>query len=183
MAARAAGCGSAVILWNKHILNLSSRPERSGVERSAVQRLGSMAIVSVTAAALFFLALSPAWLRAHGDTISALAIVAFFSKLCHQRPDRALYLFGAPTAVCLRCLGIYAGAALGGLLQLSRKTALRWLGAALLLNVVDVAAESIGLHGNLPLSRVLIGAALGVGAGALLAGSLECEVGACETRF
>jgi uncharacterized membrane protein len=153
------------------------------MEGSAVQRLGSAAVVPVTSAMLFFLALAPTWLRAHGDTISALAIVAFFSKLCHQRAERTLYLLGAPTAVCLRCLGIYAGAALGGLLQLSRKTALRWLSAALIVNIVDVAAESIGLHGNLPLLRLLIGAALGIGAGALLAGSLECEVGACETRF
>jgi uncharacterized membrane protein len=153
------------------------------MEGSAVQRWSSAAIVPVAAAALFFLALAPAWLRAHGDTISALAIVAFFSKLCHQRVDRSLYLLGAPTAVCLRCLGIYAGAALGGLLRLSRRTSLRWLGAALITNIADVAAESIGLHGNLPLLRLLIGAALGAGAGALLAGSLKCEVGACETRF
>ena len=153
------------------------------MEGYAVKRLGSAAIVPVAAAALFLLALAPAWLRAHGDALSALAIVAFFSKLCHQRADRSLYLLGAPTAVCFRCLGIYAGAAFGGLLRLSRKTALGWLGAALIVNIVDVAAESIGLHGNLPLLRLLIGAALGAGAGVLLAGSLDCEVGACETRF
>jgi uncharacterized membrane protein len=138
------------------------------MEESAVQRLGSTAIVPVTAAALFFLALAPAWLRAHGDTIFALAIVAFFSKLCHQRADRTLFLLGAPAAVCLRCLGIYAGAAFGSLLRLSRTTALRWLGAALSLNVIDVAAESIGLHGNLPLLRLLIGTALGIAVGAML---------------
>jgi uncharacterized membrane protein len=138
------------------------------VEKSAVQRLSSATTVPGTAAAFLLLALSPAWLRSHGDAVFALAIVAFFSKLCHQRPDRMLYLFGAPTAVCLRCLGIYAGAAFGGLLQLSRKTALHWLIAALSLNVIDVAAESIGLHGNLPLLRLLIGGALGIAIGGLL---------------
>ena len=152
--ARAAGSGGALILRSEHVpgwssrldrpLSLSSRPERSGVERSAIQRFGNASIVPVVAASLLLLALSPAWLRAHGDAISALAVVAFFSKLCHQRPDRVLYLFGAPTAVCLRCLGTYAGAALGGLLFVSRNTALRGLSAALLLNVIDVAAESIG---------------------------------------
>ena len=71
-------------------------------------------------------------------------------KLCHQRPDRVLYLFGAPTAVCVRCLGIYAGAAVGSLLRLNHRLALRCLGAALALNLpVDVAAEvHRDLHGN-----------------------------------
>jgi uncharacterized membrane protein len=124
--------------------------------------------VFAAAASLFGLALAPAWLRANGDPISALAIAAFFTKLCHQRPDRVLYLFGAPTAVCIRCLGIYAGAALGGVLRISRKIALYWLGTALILNIIDVAAEAIGLHGNLPLPRLLIGVVLGLAVGALL---------------
>jgi uncharacterized membrane protein len=104
----------------------------------------------------------------HGEPLAAISIWAFFSKLCHQRPDRVLYLFGAPTAVCLRCLGIYAGSAFGGLVRLSRGTALRWMAAALLLNVVDVVAESLGLHGSMPLPRLLIGSTLGLAAGALL---------------
>jgi uncharacterized membrane protein len=94
-----------------------------------------------------------------------MAVAAFFSKLCHQCPGRVLYLFGAPTAVCLRCLGIYAGAAIGGLLQLDYRLALRCLMAGLALNIVDVAAESVGLHGNLPLLRLLIGGTLGITVG------------------
>jgi len=161
---------------------------RSGLRRFANQQSIPRQSVTVTAttwvaAALVIAALSPPALIRHGEPLAAVSMLAFFSKLCHQRADRTLYLLGSPTAVCLRCLGIYAGAALGGFLPLSRKTALRWLSVALIVNILDVAAESIGLHGNLPLLRLLIGAALGAGAGALLAGSLECEVGACETRF
>jgi uncharacterized membrane protein len=128
--------------------------------------------VPVAAAALLFLALAPSWLRAHGDGIATLAIFAFFSKLCHQRPDRVLYLFGAPTAVCVRCLGIYAGAAVGSLLRLNHRLALRCLGAALAFNLLDVAVESIGLHGNTPLPRLLIGATLGIAVGAILSAEL-----------
>jgi hypothetical protein len=36
------------------------------------------------------------------------------------------------------------------------------------LNGLDVAIESLHLHGNLPLLRLLIGASLGVAVGALL---------------
>jgi uncharacterized membrane protein len=122
--------------------------------------------------ALLFLALSPAWLRAHGDTISALAILAFFSKLCHQRPERVLYLFGAPTAVCVRCLGIYAGTAFGSLFRLSHGSAIRMLGLALGLNCLDVAAEASGLHGNLPLMRLLAGGAMGIAVGAMFSTEL-----------
>jgi uncharacterized membrane protein len=101
-----------------------------------------------------------------------MAIATFFSKLCHQRPDRVLYLFGAPTAVCFRCLGIYGGAAMGGLLRLNHKLVLRCLGVALALNIADVLAETFGLHGNMPQLRLLIGATLGIAVGAMLSAEL-----------
>jgi uncharacterized membrane protein len=143
------------------------------VERSAVSRIvGPRAIIFCAAVALLCLALAPTWLRAHGEGIATLAIFAFFSKLCHQRPDRVLYLFGAPTAVCVRCLGIYAGAAVGSLLRLEHRLVLRCLGAALALNLLDVAAESIGLHGNMSPLRLLIGASLGFAVGAILSADL-----------
>jgi uncharacterized membrane protein len=120
------------------------------------------------AAALFLAAVAPPMFFSHGQVLNAVAIHAFFSKLCHQRPGRALYLFGAPTAVCVRCLGIYAGAAVGSLLRLKHRFALSCLGAALALNLLDVTAEFIGFHGNMPLLRLLIGATLGIAVGAML---------------
>jgi len=123
--------------------------------------------VFIAALVLLFLALAPAWLRAHGDGLAALAIFAFFSKLCHQQPDRSFVLFGAPTAVCVRCLGIYAGAAIGSLFRLNYRPALCCLGIAFALNCLDVTAESLELHGNMPLLRLLIGGALGIAVGAM----------------
>ncbi len=147
----------------------------SGLRRFANLTNTSKRYVTVTATtwvagALFMAAVAPSVLFTHGQLLKEIAVQAFFSKLCHQRPDRVLYLFGAPTAVCARCLGIYAGAAVGSLLRLKHRLAFRCLGAALALNLLDVAAESIGLHGNMPLLRLLIGATLGIAVGAILSG-------------
>jgi uncharacterized membrane protein len=38
-----------------------------------------------------------------------------FSHLCHQDPSRAWVLGGEPLALCARCTGVYAGAALAAL--------------------------------------------------------------------
>jgi uncharacterized membrane protein len=40
-------------------------------------------------------------------------LYAVFSPTCHQIPSRCVSAFGYPTAVCARCLGIYAGFLLG----------------------------------------------------------------------
>jgi uncharacterized membrane protein len=41
------------------------------------------------------------------------ALYALGSFICHQRPERSFHLFGAQLPVCARCIGIYAGAAMG----------------------------------------------------------------------
>ncbi len=75
---------------------------------------------------------------------------------------------GSPIAVCVRCLGIYCGAALATLLGMDKSSAKRWLAIAVLLNLIDVATASLHWHGNLPLPRFLLGLLLGVGAGAVI---------------
>src|SRR5438105_11180095 len=52
----------------------------------------------------------------------AAALYAVGAQICHQRPDRSFHLFAAQLPVCARCLGIYAGAALGSLLALGART-------------------------------------------------------------
>jgi len=51
----------------------------------------------------------------------AASLYALGSRICHQRPERSFHLFAAQLPVCARCLGIYAGAALGSLLALSAR--------------------------------------------------------------
>ncbi|MBI4457023.1 MAG: DUF2085 domain-containing protein [Acidobacteria bacterium] len=41
--------------------------------------------------------------------ISADALRLFFAPICHQIPQRSLWLFGKPLAVCARCSGFYFG--------------------------------------------------------------------------
>ncbi len=120
--------------------------------------------------AILALAVAPlaAPLLAAGHPMVSLLIRSFFSRLCHQDPARSFVLDGAPVAVCVRCLGIYCGAALATLLRLRKAPATRLLALALLLNLLDVAAGWMHWHGNLPLPRFFLGLLLGMGAGALI---------------
>jgi hypothetical protein len=68
---------------------------------------------------LAILALAPlaAPLLAASHPLIALVIRSFFSRLCHQDPARSFVVQGSPVAVCVRCLGIYCGVALGALFR------------------------------------------------------------------
>jgi uncharacterized membrane protein len=127
--------------------------------------------------ALWMLALCPlaAPLLASNHPAIAWLIRSFFSRLCHQEARRSFLVYGSPVAVCVRCLGIYCGAALASLLKMEIVPARRLLAAGLGLNLLDVAATSIHWHGNLPIERLLLGLALGVGVGAVLFAPLDRE--------
>src|SRR3984893_17401394 len=114
------------------------------------------------------LALAPlaAPLLAASHPGSALLIRSFYSRLCHQDPSRSFVLDGSPVAVCVRCLGIYWGVAVGMVVRMKRARSL--VAVAMLLNVLDIASAALHLHGNLPLTRFLLGLLLGVGAGSVL---------------
>jgi uncharacterized membrane protein len=129
--------------------------------------------------AIFALALTPlaAPLLAPSHPLIALLIRSFFSRLCHQDPGRSFVVDGSPIAVCVRCLGIYCGAAVASLLDMGKVPARRLLAIALLLNLFDVASASFHWHGNLPLPRFLFGLLLGMGAGAVLLSPLNSRVG------
>ena len=101
----------------------------------------------------------------------SFGIRRFFSIVCHQDPARSFWLAGAPVAVCVRCLGIYLGGAIGACIRVSRRMAFRMFVMLGMLNILDVAAEWVGLHGNLPLPRFALGLALGLAAGALVLSS------------
>ena len=66
---------------------------------------------------------------------AAAAIYALGSSICHQRPDRSFELGGVQLPVCGRCLGIYAGAAVGALVA-SRLGRVRWPRTAIIIAVV-----------------------------------------------
>jgi uncharacterized membrane protein len=120
--------------------------------------------VVVCAATLVLLALAPAL---HQPLVS-IAVLAFFSRACHEEPSRSLWLAGVAMAVCARCFGIYVGAAIGVVVRVQRQQALQILAAALALNALDVLTEAAGLHADLPALRVCMGVALGVAVAAVL---------------
>ena len=121
------------------------------------------------------LALAPlaAPLLAASHPLAALLIRNFFSQLCHQDPSRSFVVDGSAVAVCVRCLGIYWGAAVGILVRLKRPR--RLLALALVINLADVVSGAMHWHGNLPFFRFFFGLMLGLGVGAVL--SLPGAVG------
>jgi uncharacterized membrane protein len=113
------------------------------------------------------------FLLTHGFLALGLALERGFAIVCHQRPERSFWMFGAEVAVCSRCLGIYLGSALGLLFRTSRRIALRLLIAAAALNFLDATTESVGLHGNWLTVRFVFGLLLGGTAVLLISSSVN----------
>jgi uncharacterized membrane protein len=120
--------------------------------------------------AALVLALAPlvAPLLAATHPLTALVIRSFFSRLCHQDPARSFLIGGSPVAVCVRCLGIYCGVALGMFMRMGKVSAFRLLAVALLVNLVDLGSGMLHWHGNMPATRFWLGLFLGVAAGSIL---------------
>ena len=118
------------------------------------------------------LAVAAPLFSANGFVALAFALRHAFALICHQRPERSFWMFGASVAVCARCLGIYLGAAVGLLLRTSRRIAVQLLIAAVTLNVLDGLAELTGLHGNWMLARFVLGLLLGASAALLISSSM-----------
>ncbi len=98
--------------------------------------------------------------------MGSLWLYLLFDAVCQQRPERALWIAGAPMAVCARCFGIYAGFALALLFRLPPRP--RALAAAIVLIAADVAAEWLALRPAWAAGRFLTGFLLGATTAALL---------------
>ena len=109
----------------------------------------------------------------HGLLAVGLALERGFAIVCHKRPERSFWIFGAEMAVCSRCLGIYVGAAVGLLFRTSRRIALRLLIAAAAVNLLDAMTELAGLHGNWLAIRFGFGLLLGGTAALLISSSVS----------
>lgn len=128
------------------------------------------------ALALAVAAVSVPYLFTHNFLLVALALHHAFSLVCHQRPERSFRIFGAPIAVCARCLGIYLGSAIGLLFRTSRRVAIQVLIAAAILNLLDVVTEFAGLHGNWIALRFAFGVVLGAAGGLLISSAIASAV-------
>ena len=113
------------------------------------------------------------YLLTHEFPAIGFALYRGFGIICHQRPERSFWIFGAEVAVCARCLGIYLGAAIGLLFRTSRRIALRLLIAAAALNVLDALTELAGLHSNWLVIRYGFGLLLGAAATLFVSSATE----------
>jgi uncharacterized membrane protein len=78
------------------------------------------------AAAVFWAVALPASAAAQsqadaGSLWRGFSVVAYTVGrfICHQRPERSFHLWSVPLPVCARCVGIYAAAALVGMVYLT----------------------------------------------------------------
>jgi uncharacterized membrane protein len=94
------------------------------------------------------------------------------SLICHQRPERSFHLGAAQLPVCARCIGIYAGAAIGaaGTLFTVVRAAARWNPRVLLIaGAVPIAATLLIEWGGVADPGNVVRALSGVVAGAAVA--------------
>ncbi len=104
-----------------------------------------MRVVAVLVAAVVLAAVLFAPVFARFERPESIAMYAAFSLVCHQQPERCWSLLGHPLAVCVRCLGFYAGA-IAALLA-----GWRFWGPAFVLAALSALATWVGeLNGAIP---------------------------------
>jgi len=90
----------------------------------------------------------------------------FFSSVCHQWADRCYHIHDVPLPVCVRCIWIYFGLALGHTLFIfwnpGTKRITRVLIGVIGLMFLDVVLEFIGFYSNWFWSRSITGFLFGL---------------------
>ncbi|MCS6267207.1 MAG: DUF2085 domain-containing protein [Vampirovibrio sp.] len=83
------------------------------------------------------------------------AVMALFVGNCHQQALRSFWVLGYPLAVCCRCLGIYAGVALGCYHTVFKPSTFKkeWL----VLLVIGIMEKVLEFFITLPLNLAWIG--------------------------
>ena len=117
--------------------------------------------------------------------LAAFILHAVYGRVCHQMPERSLWILGHPMAVCSRCLGIYLGY-VAGLLGYpflhkrleERLLQRRWLFLALAPAVIDFTGGYLGLFDNTVASRVATGFVAGLAAAIYTSAGLIAATGA-----
>jgi len=121
------------------------------------------ATLTFCAIAVVIAAMIAPWLDAHGKARPASLLYLAYSWACHQLPERTLFVFGKPMALCARCFAISVGAVIGlfGAMTIGRRPPLRYLPFAIAPTVIDFLLGRFGVIGNHPGLRVATGALAG----------------------
>ena len=121
----------------------------------------------------------------------AAALYAVGAQICHQRPERSFHLFAAQLPVCARCLGLYAGAAVGSMVALAsavRSRIASWSLRALLVaasipTALTLVAEWSGVWGGSNAVRAAAALPLGCAVALVVAqGAATLHYGGCAPR-
>ncbi len=96
---------------------------------------------------------------------TARLVYGFYGLFCHQQPSRCLFLFGAPLAICSRCLAFYLSLLVFALAvgikrvnPISLRSAVMLAGPAAL----DVFLQAVHLTESTNLIRLTTGLLLGM---------------------
>jgi uncharacterized membrane protein len=147
---------------------LTIAPERRATPAAAVWVLSFAVIAGV--ALVLAAPILPRW--------PAAIVYGVASLVCHQRPERSFYWGPVQFAVCARCTGLYAGAALGAVaaviagharLAAAVPAIRRALVIAAIPTAATVAAEWMGMWAPSHAVRALAGLPLGAATAITLA--------------
>jgi uncharacterized membrane protein len=108
------------------------------------------------------------------------------SLVCHQLPARSFHLGGSQLPVCARCLGIYAGSAVGAVIgaavwsgcratpaaPMSRRTVRATLAIVAAPTLVSVLLETADVWRTTNVERAVAGLPLGLGAALVVVSAL-----------
>src|SRR5262249_3929548 len=115
----------------------------------------------------------------------AFILHSAYGRVCHQIPERSLWIQGHPMAVCARCLGIYLGYFAGLVIYPLMRKRLeiepprrRWLLLALLPIAIDFTGGYLGLFENTIASRIATGFVAGFAGSIYTATDLIAATGA-----
>jgi uncharacterized membrane protein len=146
-------------------------------DRFAIVRVGPKAALWILACAVVagvaLVLVAPVLPRWPAALVYGLA-----SLVCHQRPERSFHWGPVQFAVCARCTGLYAGAALGGVTAIVAGhhrliAAVPALRRALVLAAIPTAAtivtEWMGIWAPSHAARAIAGVPLGTAAALVLA--------------
>lgn len=144
-------------------------PPNQYIPQRAAHRRSLLIWAIVTGGSLLLVALivGAPLARANGFVALAFPLYQAFSHVCHQAPDRSLFVVGNQLAVCARCTGIYFGFA-GAVICYPLITSLRrtqtpqrkWLLIAAVPLLIDFGLTFLGIWPNTHWSRFSTGALL-----------------------
>lgn len=124
------------------------------------------AMIGAVGGGLFLALLAPLSMAAGLESV-ARPIYRLYSLLCHQIPERTLWLAGHPMAFCARDTGLYGGLWLGMVVVAAGCRPRLSVGLALALAVplvLDGGSQLIGLRESVNWLRLVTGSMAGVSA-------------------